>query len=293
MKKILLIAAVPFAFLLLQGCDKVDPPYIDGNVTPPIDTTEFPVPTFPADTHHVKTVLIEEYTGHTCVNCPTAAGIAHDIVDTYGEKVILMAIHAGYFAQTESPNYLLDLNTTAGTELHANFGITNNPAAIFNRKAIGGTLIFEAPTGWEATFIAAQDTVPVLDMQMINDFHEADNKVGIHVQTEYMVELDRNLKIALYVTEDSLIGYQRNSNPAVGTTPEIVDYVFMHVLRGSVNGTWGTDLSSGLVEEGTKTITSFSLVLGSGWDHDNCRIVAIVYDADTDEVLQAVEEWVE
>jgi hypothetical protein len=100
MRTLKLIGLLSFATLVLGSCDEIDPPYMDGVQTPPIDTTECPIPTFPADTHHVKVVLLEDYTGHKCVNCPTAAEIAHNLQITYGEKIILMAIHAGFFAET-------------------------------------------------------------------------------------------------------------------------------------------------------------------------------------------------
>ncbi len=290
MKKIISLSLLVLTASFFWACDEIDPPYIEGDPTPPVDTTECPVPDFPDDTHHVKVVLLEEYTGHSCVNCPSAAKTAHDIQVSYPEELIIIAIHAGYFAQTEAPNYLLDLNTAVGTELHSDFGITNNPAAIFNRKEIGGNLIFEAPTAWEATFLSAQSDVPELDLQMIVNYDQTGNKACIHVQTEFLTDVSRNMKIAVYVTEDSIVGYQRNNNASVGTVPEITDYIFMHVLRGSVNGTWGTALNNAATTAGTKTISSFKLVPDAGWLTDRLHLVALVYDSDTDEVLQAVEK---
>ncbi len=289
MKKFCIPFLIAGLAIFIYSCDKINPPYTVGG-DEPIDTTLCPVPDFPADTHHVKTVLIEEYTGHTCVNCPTAAVVAHDIKSNYGEQVVLMTIHAGFFAEVESGNYSLDLNSATGTELHSYIGITNNPAATFNRKYIGGSRIFESSGAWEATFIQAQDTVPVLDMQMIINYNEAANRACIHVQTEYLVGLDRNLKLAVYVTEDSIVGYQKNNNSGIGTTPDIANYVFMDVLRTAVNGTWGTDLSTTAIAAGTKTVSSFKLTPNAAWNDDHCHIIAIVYDADTDEILQAVEE---
>lgn len=284
----LLLLILPLA-LYLSSCDKIEPPYTVENIDP-IDTTLFPIPDFPSDTHHVKTVLIEEYTGHNCPNCPLAAITAHDIVANDPEKAILIAIHAGYFAETESGNYSLDLNSTAGTELHAEMGITNNPAAVFNRKFISGTRIFESFTGWESTFVQVQDTVPLIDMQMIVNYNATVDKYGIHIQTQQLVDIDRALKIAVYVTEDSIVGYQRNMDAPAGPTPEITNYVFMNVMRGSVNGTWGSNLGNAAVTAGTKTISSFTFAPPALWVRDHCHIVAVVYDAETDEILQAVEQ---
>jgi hypothetical protein len=289
MKKFRFLLLFLSSMALLPGCDKINPPYMVVE-NPPIDTTECPIPDFPVKTTHFKTVLIEEYTGHTCVNCPTAAKTAHDIISTYGDSVVLMAIHAGFFAVPEPGDYSLDLNSTAGTELHANFGITSNPAATFNRKYIGGARIFEAASAWEATFLQAQDTLPLVDMQMIVNYNASLNRACIHVETEYLADINRNLMLAIYVTEDSIIGFQKNNNTAVGTTPDISNYVFMHVLRGAVNGVWGTTLSNTAIATGTKTISSFKLIPNALWVGKNCHLVAIVYDADTEEILQVVSE---
>ena len=164
---------------------------------------------------------------------------------------------------------------------------------MFNRKKIGGSSIFTSPAAWESTFIAASDTVPVLDMQIINDFNETEQRVCIHVQTEYLADLDRHLKLAVYVTEDSIVGYQKNNNSSLGPVPDWPDYVFMHVLRGTVNGTWGEDLSTSLVTEGTKIISNYKLILNSNWEDNNCHIIAFVYDADTDQILMAAEKKLE
>lgn len=169
-------------------------------------------------------------------------------------------------------------------------GIASNPAATFNRKFIGGVRIFEAFGGWETNFTDVQDTLPLVDLQMILNYSAPDNRCCIHVQTEYLVNLSMNLKLAVYVTEDSIIGYQKNNNAAIGTVPEIPNYVFMNVLRGSVNGTWGSDLSSGPVTAGTKTISSLKLIPAAGWVPEHLHIIAIVYNADNDEVLQVISE---
>lgn len=286
MNKLFVLIPVLLAELTFSACDKVESPYTEG---PPIDTTSCPVPEFPDDTDHQKVVLIEEYTGHACVNCPVAAMTAHEIIHNNPGKAILLTIHAGYFAETEPGNYSLDLNSATGTDLHAFIGIQDNPAATFNRKFIGGNRIFLAPTSWESTFVDVQDTTPVLDMQMITQYNASENKVCVHVQTEYLVNLSANLKIAIYVAEDSIVGYQKNNDAIAGPIPEIPDYVFMHVLRGAVNGTWGAALSNTLTTAGTKKVSSYSYALNPAWVPKHCHLVAIVYNADTDEILQAVE----
>jgi len=103
------------------------------------------------------------------------------------------------------------------------------------------------------------------------------------------VNTNRNLKIAIYITQDSIYGYQKNNNSSYGSVPDITNYTFMHVLRGSVNGTWGAILSTGAVTAGTKKIVSYKTFLDPAWEDDLCNIVAVVYDSDTYEIVQVQE----
>ena len=286
---VLLLLSVLFIFI---SCDKTEPPYMELPENPPPDTTECPVPDFPADTHHVRTVLLEDYTGHTCVNCPEAASIAAGLKLTYGEKLVVIAVHSGYFAEPESGNYSLDLRCPAGEELHDHFSITNNPAGIFNRKEIGGTTIFEDPSAWNAQIAALTAVAPEIDMQLITELDETNRKLCCHVRTEFLQAGSKNLNLALYIIEDSIVGYQKNNKPAYGTVPDITNYTFMHVLRGTINGTWGDALSTGSVAAGDFKISSYRTTLNAAWDARHCHVIAIISDSDTKEVLHVVEAGV-
>ncbi len=63
MKKIFYIISIIILYIFVS-CDKVEPPYIENPVI--IDTN---------NNEGTKRVLIEEFTGHLCPNCPEAAHI--------------------------------------------------------------------------------------------------------------------------------------------------------------------------------------------------------------------------
>ena len=51
-------------------------------------------PIFSENTNTNRNVLIEDYTGHHCNNCPNAATIAHDIEVANPTRVFVASIHA-------------------------------------------------------------------------------------------------------------------------------------------------------------------------------------------------------
>ncbi|CAN5390622.1 hypothetical protein BH11BAC1_BH11BAC1_13890 [soil metagenome] len=75
------------------SCDKIDGPTRE---TISIDTTC----TFDADNSIPdKKVLVEDYTGHNCGNCPEGGVILNDSMrDKYGDKLVVVTVHAGDYA---------------------------------------------------------------------------------------------------------------------------------------------------------------------------------------------------
>jgi hypothetical protein len=270
------------------SCDKIDPPYL--NV---VDVSDCPVPTFPDVTTPQKTVLIEEFTGHLCINCPTAAYYVHQIQQSYGSKVVVLAIHPSGNGSPEPGNYSLDLRPGShADELHLEFQIPAEPRAMFNREKLDGTNInYGAPDTWQAKVDTILSEDPVITMQVINNYDAATRKLCTHIKTKFLTANSQNLKIAVWIAEDSIVGYQKNNNAAVGTTPEISDYVFMDVMRDEFVGTYGEGLTNGGVAQDSAVIRSYKKTLPAEWVDRHCKVVAYVYvdDVDIHTILQAVE----
>jgi hypothetical protein len=273
-----------FTAFLFISCDKSEEPYRT-------ETLTCPAPEFPVVSTHVKRVLLEDYTGHTCVNCPRAAVTARELKEDYGDKLVLMAVHAGFFANVfASGNYTYDFRTPAGTEWDTFFGIgaAGNPNGMVNRKKISNTYVI-SPGDWDDVIATTIAEAPLLDIHIINEYTPEENKLCTHIQTEFLETIDRDLKLIVAITEDSIVAPQKNNDPLVGATPEILDYVHMHVLRGTITTTWGSTIASLGTSNPTSIIKSYRYQIPAKLVPKNCRIIAFVYDDDTKEVLQAAE----
>lgn len=282
------VFALVAGLLYLVACNKIEEPF-----TVPVEQadTTCQVPDFPAVSVVKKRVLLEDYTGHTCVNCPKAALIARGLKETHGEQVVLLAIHAGPFANpTLSGDYTYDFRTPAGNTWDEFFGISNagNPKGMVNRIGYPGGHII-APEGWGTAVANALATAPLVDLQMIN-FYDADQrKVCTHIKTNFITTVDRNLKLVVVLTESGIIKPQRNNNADVGTVPNILDYVHQHILRSVINSTWGSNIATTGTANPASVVNSYKHILAEEFVPANCTVVAFVYDGDTREVLQAIE----
>jgi thiol-disulfide isomerase/thioredoxin len=288
MKKLIIsVAAILITGIsgIIISCDKVKEPYMKE-----VDVSDCPVPVFPDTAVSKKTVLIEEFTGHLCPNCPTGAHVIDQIQQAYGNRVIVLKIHADQFAEPENGNFSLDLRAgDHGDELYTHFGTLGEPCSMFNRKKIDGTNIgYYSTTTWQNNVTNVLAMEPVLNMQIINDYDPTTRKLCSHIKTKFLNTNSQNLKIAVWIAEDSIRGYQINNNATLGPDP-IPDYVFMDVMRDEFVGTYGEIFTSGSVAKDSTIIRTYKMILNNGWGDKHCKVVAYVYDVDSQEILQAVE----
>lgn len=283
MKKLKIFIILSFILIIYFSCDKVSPPYMKTNGA---DTTSCPAYTFTPKTEHHKVVLIEDYTGHQCPNCPAAATLLNNFKQQYGDSIIVIAIHAGDFAEITPPPFNdLDLRCTTGNQLNDHYAPIGNPAASFSRKLLGGSRTSVSTPEWQTKLNQTLHVQPELDMQLkVSNYDATKRKACIYVQTQYLQNTSKKLMLSLYITEDSLIGNQKD-----GPSTIVPNYVFKHVLRGSVNGTWGDVLSNTTVNLNTLKENKYATILDQKWNAKNCNIVAFVYDSITEEIIQAAE----
>ena len=124
MKKGFLIIST--LLLILNSCDKIEENnFIDGeNQTNTIKGV-------------IKKILIEDFTGHRCQNCPQAAEELHAIQEAFPEQIVGIAVHAGEFATpypSEANRYTTDFRTEEGTDIHDAFLASAYPTGMVNRN---------------------------------------------------------------------------------------------------------------------------------------------------------------
>jgi thiol-disulfide isomerase/thioredoxin len=282
--KLLFIA---FAALYIVACDKVDAPYKETVVLPPIDTTTNKDDTT-AVFDEVRKVLIEDYTGHQCGNCPLAAEKLEELKNAYGNQVVPMAVHAGFFAETAASPFDVDYRNTVATELDIYFGnsVAGNPNGMVNRQGHPNTHILNL-NSWSSVLTPYTTLNPDVVLAIRNSFNKSNNIVETTVYSKFKKTLTGNYKLCVYVLEDSIIGAQTDYR----LTPDVIeDYHFEHMLRASFNGTWGETIATDPVASETNIYRKkYSMSLSGKLMNINhpCEVVAFVYNDATKEVIQA------
>ncbi len=240
---------------------------------------------------NVRKVLVEDYTGHTCGNCPYAADVLHELECEWGDRVVPMAVHVGFFADVQNNSdgsYSTNFKTPAGNQWNTFFGNSSQglPNGLINRRNTGGSFP-QSYTVWAAQVsnLLAVPADAVLEMQ--NSYSAASRTVSTSIDVRVLNNLSNGpYNISVCLTEDSVVDWQKDYDPAL-EDENVPDYVHMHVLRNNFNGTWGDPIGSGNLTAGTVLNVNYSIEIDTAWNENHCNVVAFIYRTDNKEVIQA------
>src|ERR1700752_2189684 len=114
--KFLILSLTVTLVLLFNACDYIR------NANPPSTASSTGSTTATPGVVYRK-VLVEDYTGHKCGNCPAAADVLKDLETQYAGKIVPLAIHAGFFANTNT-QYPTNFANADGNAYDTQFGIS-------------------------------------------------------------------------------------------------------------------------------------------------------------------------
>jgi hypothetical protein len=279
MKKTIAVSIWLTAWLL--GCTEI-PPVISPLMDKPgdsIDTVD------PGDQYRV--VLIEEFSGVRCVNCPAGSAAIKSLRALHKGRVAVLSIHAGFFAR-KYPESQYDFRTPEGDRLLSFLGEPlGYPTAVINRRHFPNETGLQLGQAKWAGYVADElRAAPKVGISCEKNYDPSTRQLRLMARVEILEDLPSpaELRLSVAITEDGIVDHQ--------LTPagQKADYVHDHVLRYMLSNFDGNPLSGDL-NAGTSVSRSYSLVLPPVWNADNCRLVVFAhYGAERKEVLQAWEE---
>ena len=220
----------------------------------------------------VRAVLIEEFTGQFCVNCPSGHAEIAKLHNQYPDAVIPVSIHASNLAVADGdlgPTFQ-GLKIPEGETYYANAGSEPLPFAVVDRNS-GALSIAQ----WaDAVDKALQKPAPA-NIEMTAALNNG--KIDIDINVLPLEDLACSLQV--WVVESGIVSYQDDLNGVMH-----IDYVHNHVLRAVVNGINGESIS---LHDNIYSNKKYSYDVLDKWNTDNLAIVAFLYDGSG--VLNACE----
>lgn len=272
--------AVLFVTATFLGCDYVGEPAVPSTAAPPPEQTG-------------RRVLIEDFTGHTCPNCPAATATGMQLQGIYGdENLIVVGLHVTQaFAAPIEPlgdgEFDTDFRTPAGDTYATSFGISFLPVGAVNRSTFGSSTLLSHGS-WSSAVAEIIGEPASVDLwfdafTFDNTSGQVDGTVGVTA----LEDLVGDYNITIYLTEDSVVADQIDNTQ---TPSHVHDYLHRHVLRGTVNGIWGEPIIAVSASAGDSLSSAFDFTLPANViNAGHCSLIAYVYDVASNEILQVVE----
>ena len=216
-------------------------------------------PTFVSTSPSNKNVVLEEYTGTNCTNCPDGHRRANLIADANPGKVVLINIHQGSFSGN-NPDY----KTEWGNALAGQTGLTGYPSGTINRRVFSGTKTALNRGDW-----ASKGAIVLAEPSFVNiaaraQIDSATRLLTVTVEVYYTADAETSSnKLNVAILQNEVVGPQTgmSANPdyVVGT-----QYRHMHMLRHLITGQWGDLLShegTGVIPAGTFFTKTYTYTL--------------------------------
>jgi hypothetical protein len=288
MKTIFRLIFTSLSLFLLNACDYVDREVVKNygkEETTPVDTTEV------EDTTEVRMrkFLVEDFTGHTCPNCPRAGKEIKTLENLYGEKIVAIALHvSSTFAEPQPPVYVDDYRTSEGTEIDDFFNVSaaGLPKGMINRKEILGSKIIPYQS-WAAEVNKIINLPMDAWIGMKNTYDPALNKVTTNLKIDFENSITDEIKLCVFLVQDSIVSPQKDLDAPGG---KVLDYVHNHMLRKGLTAAFGESIVTNPNAATPEISKTYSLVLSPDNNPNHCRIVAYIYKVSTYEVIQVQEK---
>lgn len=222
-----------------------------------------------------RAVLIEDFTGQRCINCPNAAEEIERLKKEYGaDSIIAVGIHSGQLAVYTNAR-VLGLRTEEGDAYYDHWGVEQEPMGYINRRGSLSTL-----DNW-ATLVREAIQVPTDISFDLSASVAEEGRLHVDLTVTGGEPIDANLQ--LWLTESNIVALQMMPD---GTANQ--EYVHNHVFRRSINGTWGQPYQSA---QGEIRELQFDIELDEAWVPENLSVVAFIYgDNGVDYVKEAPVE---
>ena len=208
-----------------------------------------------------RTVLLEDFTGQRCVNCPRGTEVIEKLQQELGDEAfIAVGIHGGPLGFKGTAK-ALGLATDIGDEYYNHWHLEYQPVGLVNRHGP------ENYTDWTAA--VKEELSKPAPLSLSANAHITDEKVNISISALGTDGITEG-RLQVWLIEDGITAMQMM--PDGSTNP---DYVHNHVLRTPVNGTWGQDFS---IREGETREFSMEQKLDDAWNREKLSVVAFIYN---------------
>lgn len=271
-------------------------PFINFGGAVSVDTTYvLAAADIPATDPH--NVLVEEYTGATCTNCPAAHEILKEVQSAHPGRVNVIGLYIYGPIQSKPPHdAIYDFRDSTATDISNEIyaGVNALPSGGIDRFPVSGSIKLDKSV-WLTTIEDRINVQDSLNLKLACEFDSVTRTAAITATVTFTKAVGYPENLSIIVVEDSLVDIQEypSTDPVYpGMNP---NYVFLNVLRGMVSvAPYGDPIlpTIPVKEPGRVQVRNYSYKLPEKIVNPNhCRVIAFVNSTNTGDkrILQSTQ----
>jgi hypothetical protein len=245
-----------------------------------------------------KVVLVEEFSGVRCPNCPKGHAETENLIAAHPNQVIGVTLHVNENRDPLTHPYNFanaqDFQTAEATAIEADFAqYTSMPCALIDRVKFAGE---SAPAvmnfnNWASDVSTRLAVATPVNLKMTNSWDATTRTIKSRVEVHYTSAVSVTQNISLMIAEDSIVNPQYN---AASLKPSKIDTFYTHhhnILRKMITPAGGLPIAYEK-SKGRVVIYFFEMAnVPTLWKEDYINLIAFVHNSGSSaEVVQSIEK---
>ena len=251
--------------LFMTSCEEIGP-VIDLTGSFSADTTYIAAD---IETPQIKNVLLEEFTGVRCVNCPKAHELLDNLEAQYVTRLISLSAHSRFQSEPYEGDPSLHISQ-ADTLAQLLEPLVAKPSGSIDRRKFPGDNLLVFTTKW-TSYVSQQmaATTPV-NIHIENQYNANTREFSTVITLHYTATDTLESRMTVMLLEDGIVTAQ------LGESGIEDHYVQNRVLRRILPSTSGMPLTISR-ERGRVSVRRFALTLPGDWKAENMRVIAFAH----------------
>jgi hypothetical protein len=231
-----------------------------------------------------KKVLIEEFTGTGCPNCPSGHTMAENLLTANPGNLFVIAYHPTNSSYT---------TTDPMRDVYPNPFYTNPfispsnrymPSAMVNRRVWNGVERIQSTGSWTTDANVIKNEPSPLNVGMAATYNSSTHMLDVDVEVYFTSNVTDAVTIYVMLMEEGIVYPQSG-----GGSP----YTHHHTFRKSFVSQWGDAISAPTTQGTLKTFSfSFDNTL-TNYDMSQCEVIAFVRNAANEEIISGNQSIVD
>lgn len=221
-----------------------------------------------------RVVLIEEFTGKGCTNCPKGSRELENLLTQFPDNLVAVSLHAGFFANPQFfPLGEYDLRTDEGEFLISYLSQpVGYPSGVVNRTPVGGDMQLSL-NQWASAITSEIQVPPAIDINIVKAYDANSRQLVVTVNGIGKEDLEGEIRLSIMITESGIVDFQDDAERPGGNIDSF--YVHKHVLRDMLTPAAGAPIRTN-IGVGDAISETYTITLDPEWKEEEMEIIAFV-----------------